>query len=284
MADLFCFSIGRKKKMFHVDENGIGHDVMEVRSTDTDRFFKAKIPFFFTVLQEAAAKHSTLLHCGIPELVARENKTWVIVRAKMIIDKLPDWMDNVNIETWAEDPFKLFAPRLVTGKDDNGGTIFTTISHWVILDLERKRPIRPNEALKYFRLPDKETRYIDPDIGKLRIAEDFKGFRLPDFIPRTNYYDTDTNGHINNVSYINWLCDAFPFSFLDSHRLHMIDCHWEKQTFDGDEVAVETYSESQNPLTDDSPVFFTRIVKKEEDGTLTSVFEAETEWVKKELN
>ena len=267
--------------MFSIDDNGIGRDVMEVRSTDTDRFFKGKIPFFFTMLQEAAAKHSTLLHCGIPELVARENKTWVIVRAKMTIERLPDWMENVNIETWAEEPFKLFAPRLVTGKDDKGETIFTTISHWVVIDIGRKRPIRPNEALKYFTLPDKSLRFIDPDIGKLRIAEDFKGFRFPDFTPRTNYYDTDTNSHINNISYINWLCDAFPFSFQDSHRLHSIDCHWAKQTFDGDDIIVETYSENENPLEEDNPVFFTRIVKKEANGTLTSVFEAETDWVRR---
>ena len=280
MAGLSCCFIGRSI-MFTIDENGIGHDMMTVRSTDTDRFFKAKIPFFFTMLQEAAANHSTQLHCGIPELVARENKTWVIVRAKMMIDKLPDWGDNVNIETWAEQPFKLFAPRLVQGKTDDGETIFTTISHWVVIDLGRRRPIRPDEALKYFTLPDKELRYIDPDIGKLRIADDFQGTRLPDFIPRTNYYDTDTNGHINNISYINWLCDAFPFTFQDSHRLSSIDCHWIKQTFDGDDLAVETYSTDVDPLNADAPVFFTRIVKRNEDGTAVSVFEAETEWIRR---
>lgn len=266
--------------MLTIDENGIGHDIMEVRSTETDRFFKARIPFFFSVLQEAAAKHSTLLHCGIPELVANENRTWIIVRAKMTIDRLPDWCENVNVETWAEEPFKLFAPRIVKGIADDGSTIFTTISHWVIFDISRKRPLRPSEALKYFTIPDK-SKCIDPDIGKLRIADDFQGFRLPDFRPRTNYYDTDANGHINNVSYINWLSDAFPFSFQDSHRLHSIDCHWVKQTFDGDEIIVETYSESNNPLSDDNPVFFTRIVKKEEDGSLTSVFEAETDWIRR---
>ena len=265
--------------MFRIDENGIGYDVMEVRSADTDRFFKARIPFYFSMLQEVAAKHSTDLHCGIPEMVETENKTWVIVRAKITIDRLADWRENVNLETWAEMPFRLFAPRLVEGKDDSGETVFTAISHWVVLDLNRKRPVRPVEALKYFTLPDKSIRFIDPDIGRLRIAEDFKGFRLPDLIPKTNYYDTDTNGHINNISYINWLVDAFPFSFQDSHRLHTIDCHWIKQTFDGDEITVETYSEDENPLSEDNPTFFTRIVKKEEDGSLTPVFEAETEWI-----
>ncbi len=267
--------------MFTIDNNGIGRDTMEVRSSDTDRFFKGKIPFFFTMLQEMAAKHSTALHCGIPELVEKENKTWVIVRAKTIINRLPDWRENVNIETWAEMPFRLFAPRIVVGSGDDGSEIFKTISHWVVIDIGRKRPIKPDEALKYFTLPDKDVRFIDPDIGRLRIAEDFTGFRLPDFKPKTNYYDTDTNGHINNISYINWLSDAFPFSFQDSHRLHTIDCHWVKQTFDGDDIAVETYSESDDPLNSDSPVFFTRIVKKEADGSLTSVFEAETEWVRR---
>ena len=267
--------------MFTIDENGIGHDTMCVRSTDTDRFFKGKIPFFFSMLQEASAKHSTLQHCGIPEMVSTENKTWVIVRAKMTIERLPDWMENIEIETWPEEPYRLFAPRMVTGKGEDGSEIFTAVSHWVVIDIDRKRPIKPDEALKYFQIPDKSVRYINPDIGRLRIADDFKGFRLPDFVPQMNYYDTDTNGHINNVSYINWMTDAFPFSFQDSHRLSTIDCHWVKQTFDGDEIAVETYSENENPLDTDNPVFFTRIVKKEADGSLTSVFEAETAWTRR---
>ncbi len=281
MADLFCFSTGRKLMNFTIDENGIGHSIMSVRSTDTDRFFKGRIPFFFSALQEVAATHSTLCHCGIPELVARENKTWVVVRAKITIERLPDWMEDVHVDTWAEMPFKLFAPRIVEGRAADGSLIFSAVSHWVVIDIGRKRPIKPDEALKYFVLPDKSLRFTDPDIGKLRIAEDFTGFRIPDFKPVTNYYDTDTNGHINNVSYINWLVDAFPFSFQDSHRLHSIDCHWAKQTFDGDDITVETYSESDDPLSADNPVFFTRIVKKNEDGTVIPVFEAETDWVKR---
>ena len=267
--------------MFRIDSDGIARDEMEVRSADTDRFFKAKIPFFFSMLQEISAKHSSASHCGIPEFVKRENKTWVIVRARITVDRLPDWMETVNLETWPETPFRMFAPRLVTGASADGSPIFTAISHWVVIDIERGRPVRPNEALQFFRIPDKETRYIDPDIGKLRIAEDFTGFRLPDYVPVTNYYDTDTNGHINNISYINWVCDAFPFSFLDSHMIKTFDCHWIKQTFDGDSVAVETYSEERDPLSSDNPTFYTRIVKRAEGAEDVPVFEAETEWIRR---
>lgn len=268
--------------MFRIDDNGIGYDTMEVRSADTDRFFTAKVPFFFSALQEAAAKHSTLLHCGIPEFVATENKTWVIVRAKMTVEKLPAWMDNVNIETWAEQPFKLFAPRLVTGKADDGTVFFNTISHWVVIDISRKRPIRPDEALRYFTLPGKDVRFIDPDIGRFKVADDFTGHRLPDFKPVTNYYDTDTNEHINNISYVNWVCDAFPFSFMDSHRIQTIDCHWAKQTFNGDDLVVETYADSEDPASEDNPGFFSRVMKREADGSLVTAFEAETSWVRRD--
>ena len=37
----------------------------------------------------------------------------------------------------------------------------------------------------------------------------------------------------------------------------------------------------ENPLEEDEPTFFTRIVRKEADGSLTSVFEAETEWTRR---
>ena len=264
--------------MIRIDEHGIGHDNVEVWSADTDRFFKARIPFFFSTLQELAATHSMAVGCGIPQLMESEHKTWVIVRARITVDKLPGWMDTLHIDTWPEEPFRMFAPRLVEATGKDGESIFTAISHWVVIDMDKKRPVRPAEALEFFTIPDKSEKYLNPDIGRLRIADDFKGYRLPDFHPIMNYYDTDTNGHINNISYINWACDAFPFSFHDSHRIKVFDAHWVKQTFDGDDVIVETYSDQENPLEEDEPTFFTRIVRKEADGSLTSVFEAETEW------
>lgn len=267
--------------MIQIDDHGIGHDNIEVMSADTDRFFKGKIPFLFSILQEVAARHSTAVGCGIPQLMATAHRTWVIVRARVEVDRLPDWMETLHIDTWPEEPYRMFAPRFVEATGKDGDKVFSVTSHWVMLDVEKKRPVRPSEALEYFRIPDRSEKYINPDIGRLRIADDFTGFRLPDFIPRMNYYDTDTNKHINNISYINWTCDAFPFSFMDSHRIKMFDCHWVKQTFDGDDVAVETYSEDADPMNEDEPTFFTRIVRKEADGSLTSVFEAETKWTRR---
>ena len=267
--------------MIQIDELGIGHDNIEVWSADTDRFFKAKIPFFFSILQEVGATHSMAVGCGIPQLMEKEHKTWVIVRAHIEVDRLPDWMETLHVDTWPEEPYRMFAPRMVEATGKDGSNVFTAISHWVVIDMDRKRPIRPTEALAYFKIPDKSQKYLDPDIGRLRIADDFKGFRLPDFKPVMNYYDTDTNSHINNISYVNWACDAFPFSFHDSHRIKMFDCHWVKQTFDGDDVTVETYSDHDDPLNEDEPTFFTRIVRKEEDGSLSSVFEAETKWTRR---
>ena len=84
----------------------------------------------------------------------------------------------------------------------------------------------------------------------------------------TNYYDTDTNEHINNISYVNWVCDAFPFSFMDSHRIQTIDCHWAKQTFNGDDLVVETYADSEDPASEDNPGFFSRVMKREADGSV----------------
>ena len=107
--------------MIQIDEHGIGHDNIEVWSADTDRFFKAKIPFFFSILQEVGATHSMAVGCGIPQLM-EEHKTWVIVRAHIEVDRLPDWMETLHVDTWPEEPYRMFAPRMVeaTGKDGSG--------------------------------------------------------------------------------------------------------------------------------------------------------------------
>ena len=149
--------------MIQIDEHGIGHDNIEVWSADTDRFFKAKIPFFFSILQEVGATHSMAVGCGIPQLMEKEHKTWVIVRAHIEVDRLPDWMETLHVDTWPEEPYRMFAPRMVEATGKDGSTVFTAISHWVVFDMDRKRPIRPTEALAYFKIPDKSQKYLDPE-------------------------------------------------------------------------------------------------------------------------
>ena len=48
------------------------------------------------------------------------------------------------------------------------------------------------------------------------------------------YKDTDTNHHVNNVSFVQWMLEALPFSFLEGYSATEIDITYMKEAFGSD--------------------------------------------------
>ena len=122
-------------------EENIGLEDIAVRASDTDRFYDATIPFFFSSSQEVAGEHATLFGMGISELSASEQKTWVIVRTRMDFARIPKWREKLTFETFPQKGYKLFCPRVVMARDEKGEPVMNAMTHWVLMDLVRKRPI-----------------------------------------------------------------------------------------------------------------------------------------------
>ncbi|MDY5931395.1 MAG: thioesterase [Candidatus Ornithospirochaeta sp.] len=262
--------------MFRIDENNIGRDEYYISSSDCDCFYKAKLPYYFAINQEMSGLHADMKGAGIRDLLENEGRTWMVSRTRMEIQRTASWKDTAVTETWPQKAYRLFAPRVVKADDQNGNPLFTAITHWVIMDMVRKRPVRPQEIEKRIPAPDESLRFVSPELGKMRSRDEYKG---PSFSiePVVTYFDIDYNRHVNNISYVNWTVDSFPKVFLDEYEVSMIDCHWAKQTYQTDRIRVETVQIDQ-----ERPMFYTEIIRTSDDGNDQEVvFEAETEWRRK---
>ena len=259
--------------MFYVsEEEKAAYGEFFIKSAETDCFYKARPNYYFGLNQEMGGLHAAAKGVGLKQLYDKEKKTWMILRTRMHIDKLLDWTDTIRLETWCQDGYRLYCPRAVRAYDKaDGSPVFQADNWWVIMDLARKRPCKPDILKDTLPAADADKHYFDPIFPAFPKADEYQGPELAAWPAEVNYYDTDYNRHVNNISYISWIMEALPKEFLDSYMPSFFDVKWEKQSYLTDSLSIRTFT--KDGLDSDKPLLFSQIIRGEE-----TVFEAATEW------
>jgi len=265
-----------KNETLSIDEHNVAHSEFTTFSYETDSFFDARLAFFFEIVQEAAGNHSAVRGCSIPTL-QQEGKTWVITRSKIEVHRYSHWPEQVIVETWAQEPIRLHLPRVVRSFDEEGKPIFTAKTYWALIDLERGRPIRPTTMVERIGLPPLEIQ-MDLSFSNRLTYEESHCITLVSYKPKIQYLDTDSNLHVNNISYLNWALESLPSAFRNRAKVAQADVSWIRQTYSGDDITVYTGSEDEKILFGEEGLLYHKIVRKEKDGGMTTVWEGTTRW------
>lgn len=273
-------SLHLKNEHTTIDENNIAHSSFITYSYETDCFSQARLAFYFEIVQEAGGNHAAIRKCSIADLQAEE-KTWVITRSKIHVDRYTQWPEQIEVETWAQDPIRLHLPRVVQAFDKDHTPVFQAKTYWAILDLESGRPCRPGDMAQRIALPP-EIRKKDMMLSRRSTYEESGCITLVSYKPKIQYLDTDRNLHVNNISYLNWALESLPTEFRNRAKISDADVSWIRQTFGGDELIVYTGSLDAEALFCDTPVLYHKIERKETDGKLTIVWEGTTTWMHRE--
>jgi acyl-ACP thioesterase len=193
--------------------------------------------------QEAAGHHAAELGVSMQDLLA-ENRAWVLAHFRMEIDRLPDWNETVTLETWPSGLERLFATREVLFRDEEGAVLAQGTSAWLVIDTERRRPVRPPAALHDLETPDRPAPF-GTDLGDLPAPA--RADREQTFAVR--YHDLDLNRHVNNVRYLEWALETLPASVLDERRCTGLALQFEAEATLGDSVqASAQLDEEEGPL------------------------------------
>jgi len=265
-----------KNETMSIDEHNVAHSQFTTYSYETDSFFDARLAFYFEIVQEAAGNHSAVRGCSIPTL-HQEGKTWVITRSKIEVHRYSHWPEQVIVETWAQEPIRLHLPRVIRSVDEAGEPIFTAKTYWALIDLEKGRPMRPTTMVERIGLPPLEMQ-MDLSFSNRLTYEESHCITLVSYKPKIQYLDTDSNLHVNNISYLNWALESLPSAFRNRAKVAEADISWIRQTYSGDDITVFTGSEDEKILFGDEGVLYHVIVRKEKDGGTTTVWEGTTRW------
>lgn len=185
----------------------------QVYTHDADAGGNASVGALCRYLQDIAAMHAERIGYGMQEMRERAS-LWVLSRLEIEIDRIPRWRERVKVETWPSGTDRLFALRdwVVYGED--GEPAARATSAWVVLSSERRTPERVESIAERIDAVT-SRRAIDHTAPKV---SPFEGTDWSRGIS-AGYSDTDLNGHINNVRYIEWLLDTLPPELRRTHHL-----------------------------------------------------------------
>ena len=221
-------------------EPNIWQEACQIRSYEVDCHHRLSVLAIFNFMQEAASRHAQALGVSIQQLLA-ENYTWLLSRLKIKIASFPGWQDRINIRTWPSGAQRLFALRDFE-LQDNKQTFAAAVSAWLVLDVEKRRPVRIGPFVE--RLKPLEGEHILPDTLD----------KLPGLALRTHekkfvvrYRDLDINQHVNNASFVEWLMESIPTRVLNTSVLAELEINFMAEAFLEDQILAACHpQDSQN--------------------------------------
>ncbi|MDR2553463.1 MAG: acyl-ACP thioesterase [Treponema sp.] len=214
----------------------------------SDTITAAAVCDFF---QEAAISHAELLGVG-RNAMQKAGQVWILSRLSVFIERRSRYREQVMVRSWPRGSNRLFAVRDYDIRPPAGPTpgepdVFVRgRSAWLILDMEKRRPLRPQAVAE--TLPPNEGINALPGPGGSNEAapalesRDFSGPDARTFFRRAAYSDIDYNGHMNNTRYIQWIQDLMEPEILEEARQIRLDINYLSEVRRGENIALRILS------------------------------------------
>ena len=193
------------------------HCAVPFSSIDASGTMTASAIFHF--FQEAAIAHAENLGVG-REAMAHENQLWILSRMSVQVDQRPLYENTITVNTWPRGAQKLVVLRDYDIRDALGVPMVRARSNWIIIDQEKRRPLRPQTLMETMPLNE------GSDALPTALGLEERKVLQKKMERRAMYNDIDYNGHVNNVSYIRWIEDALDPLLLQNAKRMRLDINY----------------------------------------------------------
>lgn len=186
-------------------------------------------------LLNAAGKHSQKRGWGIGALNETQH-TWVLSRLSIEMNEMPQQYETIQIKTWVEGVMKLFTSRNFAILRPDGTAYGYARSIWAMIDINNRKPcdlltLYDGDILNYVV---SEEENVCPIAGHGRFR--FKEPKLVRTID-TYYSDTDINGHVNSIKYIEHILDLLPKEKFENQHLKRFEIAYKSEAYMGDKLS-----------------------------------------------
>jgi medium-chain acyl-[acyl-carrier-protein] hydrolase len=154
------------------------------------------------------------------------------------VEWYPSGRRIIKVRTWPSGSESRYAFREFQLFDGESGKMFGSASSvWVMIDLERGRPLRVSEHLQGNWELD-ETKMIPLNFDFK--PEDFKPTSVSHFPVRLS--DIDPLNHVHNLHYIEWITESVPDQLWKEYEIEQLLVEFRNQAIYGDTVDISTYT------------------------------------------
>lgn len=162
------------------------------------------------------------------DIMARENRSWVLIRSAFEIDSRPGLYSPLFINVWPVPGNGLTYNRCVRITDSRDREVGRGTTEWCIIDKETRRPVIADLGLgnEASSIPCRSPRRI----------RDFEPEMMDD--RKIRYSDCDFNGHLNNTRYVDMFYDMLPEDVLDTPSPVRLDLNYRHEARCGENMSV----------------------------------------------
>jgi acyl-ACP thioesterase len=216
----------------------IGMNIREERVSvpfgGVDKSDRLTMAAAFDFFQEAAINHAEALGVG-REAMARMGQGWVLSRISVLMERRPRFGEIVTVRSWPRGWERLFAIRDYDIRDEADTLLVRGRSSWIILDIQKRRPLRPQAIMDTLPL-NQGLDALPGGGGGLEARENLiaAGER------RALYSDIDYNGHVNNTRYIQWIQDILEPEVLEQAGKLRLDINYLNEVKPGELTVLWT--------------------------------------------
>jgi medium-chain acyl-[acyl-carrier-protein] hydrolase len=211
-------------------------ETYRIRITEVDAHSKLTIPALNGLLQEMAWRHSVVEKVSVHELSAQHNISWVLSRLKIWIDRLPNYDETVIVKTYIQGVDKYFYQRDFTVMDADGREIIRANSVWGLMDIVKRRITSIPQWMLDITPIYTGVKPVERVSGKIKAIAEVETERRFDI----RWHDIDSNQHVNNTKYVEWLLESIPTDILNDGTLSSIDMIFKNESVLGDKITTQS--------------------------------------------
>ena len=239
----FCLLYGYDHGMGKVD---IWQESCAVRFGVIDHSDRMRLDAVFQFFQEAAISHAENLGVG-REDVARTGQVWILSRMSVLVERRPRYGETITVRSWPRGNEKLFALRDYDIRDSGDVPVVRGRSGWLIIDMETRRPLRPQSIMA--ALPQNQgLDSLPPEDAASSITGLTERHDLQKVAERRALYsDVDYNSHANNVRYIQWIEDTLDPSLLEQAGRIRLDINYVAEILPGETTEISSVLITDDP-------------------------------------
>ena len=179
-----------------------------IQPQDVDFQFKVTMAALGNILLTTAGFNADENGFGIRRL-NEIDCTWVLTRFAVEMKRFPEQYEDISVETWIEEVGRASTTRNFCIRDSKNEIIGNACSVWVMLDMKTRRAKDLLTLDGIHQFASSEAGLIEKPMKLETVnGEDYDGFKV-------KYSDIDINGHVNTISYVEWISDCFS---LDCYR------------------------------------------------------------------
>lgn len=203
---------------------GIYSEKYIVKYSDIGKSNKLNLKSLTNYLQEVACAHSDLVGYGLND-EPKTHLAWLLLDWKIKMFSHSKHREEISINTWPKSFQKVYSYRDFEIVDSNNNVIGLASSKWLLINTETKKFEKVSTTMvNDFGVVDKN---VFKDSLDERPKEPIK--QKLNFVYEIQRRDIDTNGHVNNLHYIDYALETLPDKVYNSTEFDNIEIHYKKE-------------------------------------------------------